>query len=227
MTKNEILKDLRERILNEAYAQGESLIERELCEFYEISRTPIREILWRLVLDGIVEQKPSRGFFVRKLGWEQIFDIFQTREAIEGMAVRLTCQRHEQQIIEKLKETRSLLMSLDEETIATEGPKAGRQFHETVLEGSSNALLKELYQKVSYMAKMTSNISRHSVSIETLSRDYHVSVIDAIFSGDADKSEALMREHLRITCRGILDTFYPQVFVNHNIMEKSTKEHKN
>ena len=45
MTKNEILNDLREKILTEVYEQGESLIERELCEFYEISRTPIREIL--------------------------------------------------------------------------------------------------------------------------------------------------------------------------------------
>ena len=76
MTKNEILNDLREKILTEVYEQGESLIERELCEFYEISRTPIREILWRLVLEGIVEQKPSRVFFVRKLGWEQIFGHF-------------------------------------------------------------------------------------------------------------------------------------------------------
>jgi DNA-binding GntR family transcriptional regulator len=224
MTKNEILNDLRGKILNETYKQGESLIERELCEFYEISRTPIREILWRLVLEGIVEQKPSRGFFVRQLGWEQIFDIFQTREAIEGMAVRLTCQRGEAQIFERLKEIRALLESFDESNMAQEGPKAGRTFHETVLEGSSNALLKEIYQKVSYMAKMTSNIARHSVSIESLSRDYHIAIIDAILSGDPDKSEYLMREHLRTTCRGILDTFYPQVFVGRGNNGKPKKE---
>ncbi|WP_319477931.1 GntR family transcriptional regulator [Marispirochaeta aestuarii] len=227
MTKNEILNDLREKILTEVYEQGESLIERELCEFYEISRTPIREILWRLVLEGIVEQKPSRGFFVRKLGWEQIFDIFQAREAIEGMAVRLTCQRGDVQIFERLKALRKRLFSLDDTNMAEEGPKAGRLFHETVLEGSSNALLKEIYQKVSYMAKMTSNIARHSVSIETLSRDYHVSIIDSILSGDPDKSEFLMREHLRTTCRGILDTFYPQVFVPRGSNGKSGKEIEN
>jgi GntR family transcriptional regulator, rspAB operon transcriptional repressor len=223
MTKNEILRDLRQKILNENYEQGESLIERELCEFYEISRTPIREILWRLVLEGIVEQKPARGFFVRKLGWEQIFDIFQTREAIEGMAVRLTCQRGDAQIFEQLKDIKKQLTDLDDTDIDIGGPKWGRTFHDTVLEGSSNSLLKEIYQKVSYMAKMTSNIARHSVSIESLSRDYHVSIIDAILSGDPDKSEHLMREHLRTTCRGIIDTFYPQVFVGQGRNGKSTK----
>ncbi len=213
MTKNEILEDLREKILSEEYSQGDSLIERELCEYYEISRTPIREILWRLVLDGIVEQRPARGFFVRKLGWEQIFDVFQTREAIEGMAVRLACQRREPEFIRKLEALQQNLESLPEEQIAEVGPVFGRDLHTMFIDASANALLKEIYHKVSYLARLTSNIARHSSSIETVSRNFHLAIIQAVLDQDADKSEQLMREHMRITCRDIIDTFYPQVFL--------------
>ena len=62
MTKNEILVDLRKKILEEYYVQGQSLVERNLCETYGVSRTPIREVLWSLVADGVVEQRPAGGF---------------------------------------------------------------------------------------------------------------------------------------------------------------------
>ncbi len=213
MTKNEILDDLREKILSEEYTQGDSLIERELCEYYEISRTPIREILWRLVLDGIVEQRPARGFFVRKLGWEQIFDVFQTREAIEGMAVRLACQRRETGFLRDLEILQHKLESLPEDQVAEEGPRYGRTLHAMFIDASANTLLKEIYQKVSFLARLTSNIARHSSSIEGVSRNFHLLIIQAVLDQDADKSEQLMREHMRITCRDIIDTFYPQVFL--------------
>lgn len=212
MKKDEIIDDLRQKILSEVYTQGQSLIERELCEYYSVSRTPIREILWRLVLDGIVEQRPTRGFNVRTLGWEQIFEIFQTREAIEGMASRLTCQRQEREIIDRLKQLRKALVKMPAKNVAKEGPEIGRVLHQTIIEGSSNSLLSEIYEKISYMAKLTSNIAQKSMTIESDSREGHLAVIDAILEGDADACEQQMREHLRVTCRNIIDTFYPQVF---------------
>ena len=212
MKKDEILDDLRQKILSEVYTQGQPLIERELCEYYSISRTPIREILWRLVLDGVVEQRPARGFNVRTLGWEQIFEIFQTREAIEGMASRLTCQRQDGRIIERLRQLKDALETMPEKNVAKEGPEIGRVLHQTIIEGSSNSLLGEIYEKIGYMAKLTSNIAQKSRIIETDSRDGHVAIINAIIEGDPDNCEQVTRVHLRVTCRNIINTFYPQVF---------------
>jgi DNA-binding GntR family transcriptional regulator len=93
MEKNAVYEDLRQQIVQEKLLPGQWLIERELCETYRISRTPIREILWKLTVEGFLEQEANRGFIVRRLGLEQIFEIFQTREAIEGMAARLACLR--------------------------------------------------------------------------------------------------------------------------------------
>ena len=93
MDKTTVYEDIRRQIVEEKLAPGQWLIERELCETYRMSRTPIREILWKLTADGFLEQEANRGFVVRRLGLEQIFEIFQAREAIEGMAARLACRR--------------------------------------------------------------------------------------------------------------------------------------
>ena len=93
MDKTTVYENIRRQIAEERLAPGQWLIERELCETYRMSRTPIREILWKLTADGFLEQEANKGFVVRRLGLEQIFEIFQAREAIEGMAARLACRR--------------------------------------------------------------------------------------------------------------------------------------
>jgi len=91
MNKINVYEDIRRQIVEEKLVPGQWLVERELCKTYSMSRTPIREILWSLTADGFLEQEANRGFVVRRLGLEQIFEIFQAREAIEGMAARLAC----------------------------------------------------------------------------------------------------------------------------------------
>ena len=223
MTKQEILDDLREKILSEYFKQGQSLIERELCEMYKVSRTPMREVLWKLAIDGIVEHKPSRGFFVRKLEWDQIFEIFQAREAIEGMATRLACQKAALPFIKKLKELKKKLIEIDIKKNPADGSRIGRIIHQEIINYSSNRFIKEFYNKIKYLAKLTSNISTKSSIIEYDSKTYHLAIIQAIINGDAEKSELFMREHLRITCRAIIEKFYPQV-INSSMSDEIRKE---
>src|SRR5512136_2390536 len=104
MDKQAVYEDIKQQIIKEKLAPGQWLIERELCETYRISRTPIREILWKLTADGFLEQEANRGFVVRRLGLEQIFEIFQTREAIEGMAARLACLRGDEAFRSMMRE---------------------------------------------------------------------------------------------------------------------------
>lgn len=212
MTKDEIAQDIRQKILDEKLEQGQSLVEREMCTIYRISRTPMREILWKLVSDGVVEHRPSHGFYVRKLNWEQIFEIFETREAIEGMAARLACQRSEKWLADQLERLRAELEQVDIEQDPKTGGSIGRKMHKLIINGASNRLLGDFYTKIEYLAKLTTNISTRSPGIETESKKYHLAIMQAIIDGDPEKSERYMREHLRLTCRKIIEKFYPQVF---------------
>lgn len=219
VTKDEIVEDIRTKILDEKLEQGQSLVEREMCATYRVSRTPMREILWKLVSDGVVEHRPSYGFSVRKLNWEQIFEIFETREAIEGMAARLACQRSESGLIDQLKSLKAELEEIDIDRDPKTGGSIGRKMHKLIIDGASNKLLGDFYKKIEYLAKLTTNISTRSPGIETESKKYHLAVMQAIIDGDAEKSELYMREHLRLTCRKIIEKFYPQVFSTRSSVE--------
>ena len=87
---------------------GRILVEREISDEYGLSRTPIREILWQLVSDGLLNKEYSKGYMVRKISLEEIFNIFQSRAGIEGIAARLACQKGDAKFfanIDKIKKS--------------------------------------------------------------------------------------------------------------------------
>ncbi|HCJ94023.1 MAG TPA: GntR family transcriptional regulator, partial [Sphaerochaeta sp.] len=86
MKKNEVFEDLRNRIVSGEFAPGDWLVERELSEMYGISRTPIREVLGKLSNLCIVEMQSSKGYQVKRLNLAEIIEIFNAREAIEGIS---------------------------------------------------------------------------------------------------------------------------------------------
>ena len=125
MDKAKVYEDIRRQIVEEKLAPGQWMIERELCETYRMSRTPIREILWKLTADGFLEQEANRGFVVRRLGLEQIFEIFQAREAIEGMAARLACRRGGEAFRATLREVKKKIAKANIESDPTAGNRTG------------------------------------------------------------------------------------------------------
>jgi DNA-binding GntR family transcriptional regulator len=209
MNKQSAYEDIRRQILEERLLPGQGMIERDLCDIYALSRTPIREILWRLVADGFLEHESNRGFAVRRLGLEQIFEVFQAREAVEGMAARLACRKGGEAFRSALMEIRRKIEATDVEASPSQGVALGRELHNLVMESSRNAVLSEVYDKLKNLAALTSNITRKSPLIEKASARAHMEIVDTILDADEEKSERLMREHLRETCRHIVEGFYP------------------
>src|SRR5512136_299132 len=134
MNKINVYEDIRRQIVEEKLVPGQWLIERELCETYSMSRTPIREILWRLTADGFLEQEANRGFVVRRLGLEQIFEIFQAREAIEGMAARLACLRGDEAFRSRLCEIKKKITRTNIESDPVAGNVLGRELHRVIMD---------------------------------------------------------------------------------------------
>lgn len=213
--KRSVYDDIREQIINEKLQPGQWLIERELCEAYGLSRTPVREVLWKLLADGFLEQEPNKGFVVRKLNLEQIFEIFQTREAIEGMAARLAASRRDDAAFaSRLAGIRKELAKVNVEQEVSRSVELGRKLHRAIMEAAHNNLMAEISVRLSNLTALTSNITKKSTAIEKQSRDAHCRIIDALLEGDEEKSERVMREHLRDTCRQVVEQFYPGMLGN-------------
>ncbi len=209
MDKQTVYEDIRQQIVEEKLRPGQWLVERDLCKTYGMSRTPIREVLWKLTVDGLLEQEPNKGIMVRKLSLEDIFEIFQGREAIEGMATRLACIKGGEAFRDGLRILREQLLEVNAEREAWQAMLLGRKLHDTIKETARNNIMAEMHQKLQNLTILTINLCKKSPTIETVSKEAHIAIIDALLEQDEEKCERLMREHLRDTCRQVVEQFYP------------------
>ncbi len=210
--KNTIYQELKTKIISGKLLPGSGLVEREISDEYSISRTPVREILWRLVSDGLLEQEPSSGYIVRKISLEEIFNIFQSREAIEGMAARVACQKGDDNFFSKINEIGKKIKKIDIEKNSQEGVFFGTKLHDLIIATASNPFLLQFYHKLNNLTALTRNITKKSIIIEKKSQELHLVIINSLEEKDEEKSEYYMREHLRITCRLMATHFYPSLF---------------
>jgi GntR family transcriptional regulator of vanillate catabolism len=103
---------LRRRILSGEIAGGTRLYEVPLAEDLQISRTPVREAMSRLVEEGLLERARSGGFLVRSFGVADVIDAIELRGVMEGTAARLAAERGVAP--EDLAQIRDIVARLDE-----------------------------------------------------------------------------------------------------------------
>jgi len=206
--KNSIYQEIKKKIISGEISPGMVLVERDISNKFGLSRTPIREILWNLTSDGLVKKDASGGYFVRKISLDDVINIFQSREAIEGIAARLACAKGDDQFYSDLIKIRDVLEKVDIEKNPQEGVKYGENLHDAIIKVANNPFLSEFYKKLSTISALTRNITKRSVEIEKKSLEFHLSIIKALENRDEEQAEYFVREHLRTTCRLLIDGFF-------------------
>ena len=206
MRKEEIFTDLRERIIQGKLSPGQWLVERELCDLYQISRTPIRENLRNLASLGVVALEPAKGYRVKDLGVEEIVEIFQAREMLEGECARLACLKYSPDFLDKIEILKNQLEEIDVLSDSAHGVSLGKNIHDLIVKTANNRYLSELYEKLSCMAALTRNMTQQAPKIEEKSKEAHLRLLDALSKRDPALSEKCMREHLHSTCRSLVDS---------------------
>src|SRR5699024_2481156 len=94
---------LKNLILEGEYKTGDRLIEREIAERLQISRTPIREALLRLESQGFVVTVPRKGVVVADISTEDVIEVFTILSSLEGLAVKLAAQKIDDETKKELK----------------------------------------------------------------------------------------------------------------------------
>ena len=99
-----VFKTLREAILKGNLAPGERLMEIQLANQLGVSRTPIREAIRKLELEGLVIMIPRRGAEVARITEKDLKDVLEVRTSLEELAISLACERISDASVEALKE---------------------------------------------------------------------------------------------------------------------------
>ncbi|MES9942330.1 MAG: GntR family transcriptional regulator [Candidatus Thiodiazotropha sp. 6PLUC2] len=205
---------LQRAIVEGEIPQGSKISEPELARQHGVSRGSLREAIARLEARKLVERKPNLGARVVTLSYEQLIEIFQLREALEGMAARLAAQNMTEMEIEELQ----TLLQQHGEQIAEQRGQAYFQkqgdldFHYRIVQGSKNnqliaLLCNDLYHLLRmyrYQFGMRSKRSQQAY-------EEHHYLINAITARDAEMAELLMRQHIRSSRRNVEAVFLEQL----------------
>lgn len=191
---------IKDDILKGRLAPESLLLEHELAERFGVSKTPIREALRRLVMEGWVLVIPRRGYLVRQLRLEDVREIFALRQAIETSLLAETARRASAQDLE------TLLPWVDAQQSADDRDRAflsGSNFHLALarLSGNTRAekILEGLLDEVRRLHHVEPNLdSRLS---ETQELEDHRGVVSALQEGRVDDAQQVMRDHLRESLR--------------------------
>ncbi|MCI8783235.1 MAG: GntR family transcriptional regulator [Dorea sp.] len=139
-----VFNTLRQAILRGELKPGERLMEIKLANKLGVSRTPIREAIRKLELEGLVLMVPRKGAEVADISEKSLRDVLEVRKALEELAVKLTCDKIKYAQIRELRhaaeEFRKTLRSSD----ITEIAEADVRFHDVIYEATDNQKLVQL-----------------------------------------------------------------------------------
>jgi DNA-binding GntR family transcriptional regulator len=133
--------DLKRRILTLDLQPGQKLPAQDIADRLGLSRTPVREALQRLAQDGLIEKSGGWGFVVRRIGRQDLADLFEARRLLEPEAARLTLRRGGIGGIARL----TSLLDAAEAVFDSADPQPyldrSRAFHVGIAEATGNRLL--------------------------------------------------------------------------------------
>jgi len=200
--ERQLLRDVAYEKLKSAIQQGvfkpgEPLYELHLSEVLEISRTPVREALQQLVVEGLVKNMPNRAMTVATLSMQDALNVLHIRSLIDPEVVRLVADSATKEVVDQLVGALDRMEKAAEEDDRSEWSQADRIYHETLSEACPNELLGQLglqmYNRVHLIAIDVQTTSKRLKECTKEHRD----VVDAIVQQDGSAALEAMQRHLQ------------------------------
>lgn len=193
---------MRRLILDGEYGPDERLIEEQLAERLGVSRTPIRQALTMLESEGLVELIPNRGAVVCSFSVDEVWDIYDLRAVLEGHAARRAASRVESGELGRMRELAEEMEGLCEREFAGRDEEIrllvalNNEFHGIILTASRNQRLERLLRHTVELPLVFKAFFWYGAHERMVSNHYHRQILKALESGDAERAEIVMREHV-------------------------------
>ena len=187
---------IKDKIIKNIYKPQQLLGENDLSKAMgDISRTPIRDALRRLMYEGLVENLPGKGMFVSDLRFEDMLEIMEVRACLHTFAVRLFIQRAIDSDIEMLGEILSRHIREFENGNYMQAVEIDHQFHLETAKCTRNSRLYMLCQNYIDLIARASYLTTYDAERMHQSVQEHISLFEAIKGRDEAKAVDLQRAH--------------------------------
>lgn len=191
-----VFNTLRQAIIQGEFQPGERLLEITIAKKLGVSRTPVREAIRMLELEGLVVMIPRRGAEVAKITVKDLKDALEVRMAIEALSVKLACERLDNESELELKRANIAFKEAINSKLVPAIVQTDEDFHNAIYKASKNQKLISLAQNLReqvyrYRVEYVKDFSYHDKLIRE-----HDLITMAILKGDQKTAEQIMNEHI-------------------------------
>ena len=191
-----VFESLREAIIQGQLRPGERLMELQLAEELGVSRTPVREAIRKLELEGFVVMVPRKGAYVAGITDKDITDVFEVRAGLEALAAGLACERITEDELEQLERSVAQIAELAERPDLNALVQEDSEFHEIIYRASRNKRLTQILTNLQEQIQRfrLTTLSRPGRTREAL--DEHRQIVEAISARNVELAQRLAAEHI-------------------------------
>ena len=195
--RGRVFTKIRDDILNGVYKEHEELKEARIGKELGVSRTPVREALRQLELEGLVQIIPNRGAFVTGISAKDVRDIYMIRSRLEGLCARWACEHITREQLEAMEENVYLAEFHAGKGHMEQMAELDNQFHHTLYRACDSKMLEHLLNDYHEYLLRVRKKALSSIDRGTASNKEHRSIMEAILAGNADLAERLASEHMK------------------------------
>lgn len=198
-----VFNKLRDDILTGKYEEHEELKEKAIGSQLGVSRTPVREALRQLELEGLVTIIPNKGAYVTGISEKDIQDIFVIRSYLEGLCAKWACEYMTQEQLEQLEEVVYLSEFHAKKEHHQKILELDNKFHQLIYEASHSKILNHVLTDFHYYVKSVRKRTLASSTRVHDSNKEHAAILEAIKEKDCKRAETLATQHLVNTIKNI------------------------
>ncbi|MDR1616305.1 MAG: GntR family transcriptional regulator [Syntrophomonadaceae bacterium] len=201
-----VLDTLRAAIINGNLHPGERLMEIQLADELGVSRTPVREALRKLELEGFIVMTPRKGAYVVDMSLKDVVNVFEIRAALEGLAAALAAERITEEEIEYMEkllaEKNEAVSQMDISRVIS----VDTRFHDALYAASRNDKLLGIVNNLRDQIQRFRTASLAYPGRMQQSLREHRLILEAIQSRNSELSRQAAQEHVENAENGLLET---------------------
>lgn len=201
--RGRVFHKLREDILSGKYKQNEELREVAIATELGVSRTPVREAIRQLELEGLVNLIPNKGAYVTGITIKDVKDIYVIRSYLEGLCAKWATEFITEQQLCELEENIYLSEFHAEKEHYDQVLELDNRFHQLLYDASGSKILDHVLSDFHHYVQRVRKISIATPERALKSNEEHRKIVEAIRERDEGQAESLANEHIMNTMENI------------------------
>jgi DNA-binding GntR family transcriptional regulator len=203
-----VFESLREAIISGLLKPGERMMEIQLAEEMGVSRTPVREAIRKLELEGLVVMIPRKGAYVAGLSLKDIADVFEIRGALEGLAAELAAERITDNELEEMERYLVIISEEIEAGDLSRVVETDTDFHSLIYKASRNNRLVQIISNLREQIQRFRTTSLANPGRMKNALEEHRKIVEAISTRDGELARKIAHEHIENAENSMMDMIH-------------------